>query len=150
MSLLAVWLTTLGVAVVSAVLPVINIELYLLAAASLAPPAMAVPLVLAATIGQMVGKVVMYFAATGAVKLPGKRIQAALEGMNTALRDRPRSGGALVFASAAAGLPPFFVVTVAAGAARMNLVSFVVFGSLGRLVRFAVIVALPHVVKDLL
>lgn len=150
MSLLAVWLTTLGVAVASAVVPVLNIELYLLGAAALAPAEMAVPLVLAATIGQMVGKVVMYFAATGAVKLPGKRLQRALEGMNATLRDRPRSGGALVFASAAAGVPPFFIVTVAAGAARMNLPAFVVFGCLGRVVRFSVIVALPHVAKDLL
>jgi membrane protein YqaA with SNARE-associated domain len=150
MSLLAVWLTTFGVAVASALIPVINIELYLLGAAALAPAAMAVPLVLAATIGQMVGKVVMYFAATGAVKLPGKRLQAALEGMNATLRNRPRSGGALVFASAAAGFPPFFMVTVAAGAARMNLAMFVILGFLGRLIRFAVIVALPHLAKDLL
>ena len=92
----------------SALIPVINIELYLMGAAALAPRQMAVPLVLAATVGQMVGKVVMYFAATGAVKLPGNRLRAALEGMNTTLRNRPRSGGALVFASAAAGLPPFF------------------------------------------
>jgi hypothetical protein len=34
MSLLAVWLTTLGVAVASAVIPVINIEIYLLGAAA--------------------------------------------------------------------------------------------------------------------
>jgi membrane protein YqaA with SNARE-associated domain len=150
MSLLAVWLTTLGVAVASAVIPVINIELYLIGAAALAPPAMAVPLVLAATIGQMAGKVVMYFAGTGAVKLPGKRLQTALEGMNNTLRNRPRSGGALVFASAASGFPPFFIVTVAAGAARMNLAVFVVLGFLGRLIRFAACVALPHLVKDLL
>ena len=54
-----------------------------------------------------------------------------------------------MFASAAAGFPPFFMVTVAAGAARMNLAAFVVLGFLGRLVRFAVIVALPHLAKDL-
>ncbi len=150
MSLLAVWLTTLGVAMASAVIPVINIEIYLLGAAALAPAAMAVPLVLAATIGQMVGKVVMYFAGTGAVKLPGKRLQATLEGMNNTLRNRPRSGGALVFASAASGFPPFFIVTVAAGAARMNLPLFVVLGFLGRLIRFAVIVALPHLVRGAL
>ena len=64
MSLLAVWLTTLAVAVASAVIPVINIEIYLLGAAALAPASMAVPLVLAATIGQMAGKVVMYHAGT--------------------------------------------------------------------------------------
>jgi membrane protein YqaA with SNARE-associated domain len=150
MSLLAVWLTTLGVAVVSAILPLINIELYLIGAAALAPKAMAVPLVLAASVGQMAGKVVMYFAGTGAVKLRGKRIRAALDGMNAVLRNRPRSGAALVFVSAAASVPPFFVIAVAAGVARMNLVSFVVFGTLGRLVRFSVCVALPHLVKDLL
>ncbi|HEY0017200.1 MAG TPA: hypothetical protein VGC13_12900 [Longimicrobium sp.] len=149
MSLLAVWLATAGVAVASAIIPVINIEIYLLGAAALAPQAMAVPLVLAATIGQMIGKVVMYFAGTGAVKLPGKRLQAALDGMHVTLRDRPRSGGALVFASAASGFPPFFIVTVAAGAARMNLAAFVVLGFLGRLVRFAVIVAVPHLARDL-
>ena len=149
MSLLAVWLTTLGVAIASAIIPVINIELYLIGAAALAPKGMVVPLVVAATIGQMAGKVVMYFAATGAVKLPGKRLQAALEGMNRTLSNRPRSGGALVFASAAAGFPPFFMVTVAAGAARMNLAAFVILGFLGRLIRFAVIVALPHLAKDL-
>ncbi|HEV3050942.1 MAG TPA: hypothetical protein VGX50_11555 [Longimicrobium sp.] len=150
MSLLAVWLTTLGVAVASAIIPVINIELYLIGAAALAPKGMAVPLVVAATIGQMAGKVVMYYAGTGTVKLRGKRIRAALDGMNTVLSNRPRSGGALVFTSAAAGVPPFFVLAVAAGAARMNLASFIIFGTLGRLVRFAVCVALPHLVKDLL
>jgi membrane protein YqaA with SNARE-associated domain len=150
MSLLMVWLTTLGVAAASAVIPVITIELYLLGAAALAPASMAVPLVLAASIGQLIGKVCVYFAATGALKLPGKRLRGALEGMNTTLRDRPRMGNALVFASAAVGLPPFFVVTVAAGAARMSLPAFVVFGFLGRVVRFAAIVALPHLARDLL
>lgn len=150
MSVLAVWLATLGVALASAVIPVINIEIYLLGAAALAPASMAVPLVLAASIGQMVGKVVVYFAATGVLRLPGRRLRAALEGMNTTLRDRPRMGNALVFASASAGLPPFFVVSVAAGAARMSLPGFIVFGFLGRLVRFGVIVALPHLARDLL
>ena len=150
MSLLAVWLTTLGVAVVSAVIPVINIELYLLGAAALAPASMAVPLVLAASIGQLIGKVAVYFAAAGALRLPGKRLRGALEGINTTLRERPRMANALVFASAATALPPFFVVTVAAGAARMNLPAFVVFGFLGRVIRFTVIVALPHLAKDLL
>jgi membrane protein YqaA with SNARE-associated domain len=150
MSLLAVWLTTLGVAVASALIPVINIEIYLLGVAAVAPASMAVPLVLAATTGQMIGKTVMYFAGTGAVRLPGKRLQTALQGMHTTLRDRPRMGSALIFASASAGIPPFFIVSVAAGAARMSLPSFVVFGFLGRVVRFSVIVALPQLARDLL
>jgi membrane protein YqaA with SNARE-associated domain len=56
-------------------------------------------------------------------------------------------GGALVFASASVGLPPFYIMSVAAGAARMNLAWFIVLGSLGRLIRFGVIVAVPQFVK---
>lgn len=150
MSLLAVWLTTFGVAIASAVIPVINIEIYLLGAAALAPGAMAIPLVLAATAGQMMGKVVVYFACTGAIKLPGRWLQARLDTMNARIQEKPHLGNALVFVSASVGLPPFFVVTMAAGAARMNLLSFVLVGFVGRLIRFAVIVAVPQLAREAL
>ena len=37
-----------------------------------------------------------------------------------------------VFLSAAAGLPPFYVVTVAWGVARLRLTDFVIAGTIGR------------------
>ncbi|HVH12519.1 MAG TPA: VTT domain-containing protein [Longimicrobium sp.] len=148
MSLLAVWLTTFGVAVLSAVIPVINIEIYLLGASALAPREMVIPLIVAGTLGQVVGKIALYYAGTGALKLPGKRLKAALQKMNTQMQERPNMGGALVFVSATAGLPPYYLVTLAAGAARMNLAMFLVVSFVGRLIRFAIVVAIPQLARD--
>lgn len=148
MSLLAVWLTTFGVAVASAMIPVINIEIYLLGASALAPPAMVIPLIVAASLGQVIGKIGLFYAGTGALKLPGKRLKAALEKMNTQIQERPNMGNALVFVSATAGLPPFYLVTLAAGAARMNLPMFLAVSLVGRLIRFTVVVMVPQLARE--
>lgn len=147
MSLLTVWLSTFGMAVLSAVIPIINIEIYLLGASALAPREFALPLVLAGTIGQVLGKIALYYVGTGALKLPGKRLKTALERAQERVKQNPRLGGALLFASASVGLPPFYLMTIVAGAARMNLLAFIVLGFLGRMIRFGVIVMAPHVVK---
>lgn len=147
MSLVAVWLTTLGVALLSALVPVVNIEIYLLGASSLAPPAFVVPLIVAGTLGQMLGKAGMYFAGMGALRLPGERWKLALVKANGYMERHPRAGGALVFASASVGLPPFYIMSVAAGSARMNLMLFLALGTAGRLIRFGVIVAVPQLVN---
>jgi membrane protein YqaA with SNARE-associated domain len=148
MSLLAVWLTTFGVALLSAVIPLINIEIYLLGASALAPRAMVIPLIVAGTLGQVIGKIALYYAGTGALKLPGKRLQAALQRMNTQMQERPNMGGALVFASATLGLPPYYLVTLAAGAAKMNLPMFLLVSLVGRLIRFTIVVAVPQLARD--
>jgi membrane protein YqaA with SNARE-associated domain len=148
MSLLAVWLTTFGVAVASAVIPVINIEIYLLGASALAPRAMVIPLIVAGTLGQVIGKIALYYAGAGALKLPGKRLQAALQKMNTQIQERPNTGGALVFVSALVGLPPYYLVTLAAGAAKMNLPMFLLISLIGRFIRFAIVVAIPQLARD--
>lgn len=148
MSLLAVWLTTFGVAVLSAVIPLINIEVYLLAASAVAPREMVIPLIVAGTLGQVIGKIALYYAGTGALKIPGKRLRAALEKMNTQIQERPHMGNALVFVSATAGLPPYYLVTLAAGAARMNLPMFLAVSLVGRLIRFTIVVAVPQMARE--
>jgi len=148
MSLLAVWLTTFGVAVLSAVIPVVNIEIYLLGASALAPRHMVIPLIVAGTLGQVIGKIALYYAGSGALKIPGKRLQGALQRMNTQMQERPRMGSALVFVSATLGLPPYYVVTLAAGAARMNLPVFLAVSLVGRLIRFTIVVAVPQLALE--
>ncbi len=148
MSLLAVWLTTFGVAVASAVIPVINIEIYLLGASALAPREMVIPLVVAGTLGQVIGKIALYYAGSGALKLPGKRLQAALTRMHTQMQERPNMGNALVFVSATAGLPPYYLVTLAAGAAKMNLPMFLAVSLVGRLILIAIVVAVPQLARE--
>ena len=50
----------------------------------------------------------------------------------------------LVFVSAAAGLPPFYILSIAAGMLHFPLPRFVLLGLTGRAIRFAVAVFLPH------
>lgn len=147
MSLLAVWLSTFGFSFLSAIIPVLTVEVYLLGASALAPPSFILPLVIAAAGGQMAGKVLLYYTGTGALKIPGKRLQAALVKANTKMAENPRMGGALLFASASLGVPPFYVMTLAAGAARMNLPAFIVLGFVGRAIRFAAFVLAPQFAK---
>lgn len=59
-----------------------------------------------------------------------------------AVAGRPWATATLCFVSASVGLPPFAVVAVLLGRFRMPVVSFLVVGSLGRLVRFAAVAGL--------
>jgi membrane protein YqaA with SNARE-associated domain len=131
------------VAIVSGVVPVVNAELYLIAAV-LATGRMyeAVLLALVVAIGQMVGKAVLYRAARGAIdlgeKLSPKRAKQIERARSLVERhgSRPLS---LIFVSASAGIPPFYVVSLAAGMLAVRFRSFVLVGLAGRAVRFGVI-----------
>jgi len=73
MTLLTLWATTFAVCVVGAIIPVVNTEIYLIAVSAMAPPEYVMPLVIAATIGQMVGKVAMYYAGRGFFRSEAER-----------------------------------------------------------------------------
>jgi membrane protein YqaA with SNARE-associated domain len=70
---------------------------------------------------------------------PGRlppRARAVLERASAALAARGGAGRSLVFASAAIGVPPFYGVSLAAGALKMRLQDFLVSGTAGRIIRF--------------
>ena len=60
---------TFIVAVVSALFPPVNIELFLLAVAAVAKPASLPAVLVAASVGQMAGKIAFYFAGRGLMSL---------------------------------------------------------------------------------
>jgi membrane protein YqaA with SNARE-associated domain len=134
----------------SAVIPVMHAEAYLIAASSLTPPALSWAMVIAATAGQMVGKVAMYWAGRGALRIPGERWRRRVEAVHARYEGHKGVGNGLIFVSSATGLPPFYVISIAAGMLRVPLVSFVIFGSAGRFLRFAVAVFLPQLIKQAL
>jgi membrane protein YqaA with SNARE-associated domain len=123
--------------VVSGVVPLVNAEL-LVAGAAVAAPAVGVPLVAAvSTVGQMISKTLLFSLARWAPgRLPEKG-RAALERAAQAVERRGGAASSMVFTSAAVGLPPFYGVSLAAGALGMRLRTFVVSGGIGRLLRFA-------------
>jgi membrane protein YqaA with SNARE-associated domain len=133
-----------GIGLLSGLVPAVNTEAYLLMVAGLAPRAALLPVVACVTAGQMLAKGLLYLAGSGAVT---SRFLARRAGRLEALRERlgrARAGtSAVVFSSAVTGIPPFYLVSLAAGSLRFSLARFLLVGGSGRLIRFAAIVAVP-------
>jgi len=124
---------------VSGVVPVLNAEL-LVASVVVAAPHIGIPLVaLVSATGQMLTKTALFALARWTPhRLTGKA-RVAVDKAARAVGSRGRAASSLVFTSAITGLPPFFGVSLAAGAVGMRTRSFVASGGAGRLLRFAVI-----------
>jgi len=143
-------LSYFGLAVASAVFPWVNAEVIVLSLPAVAPSRTAlVFLVLTATAGQMTGKCFLYWAGRKGNKvLPGRAGQI-LTKWRDRLEARPSRAVALVLISSVVGLPPFYLMTLLAGALRMNFLVYLTAGTAGRLVRFGVLVTLPQLALSL-
>ena len=144
----------LGYGFVSAFVPVVNAEAFVVAAAAGAA-ALAWWGVLGVTLGQTAGKVAIFLLARKGVhrrflrarpkrpaRPPAGGWRAAVHAWSSRLLlqlDRRWVGGLVVLVSAAGGVPPLAVVAVVAGLRRTPLVTFIVAVLVGRLARFAVV-----------
>jgi membrane protein YqaA with SNARE-associated domain len=127
----------------SALVPVVNAELYAVAAAGRSHPTTAVALVVALALGQTAGKLVLFEAARrGSARFTRKRPSRAwARRISDALRSR-RTAVPLVLTAAGLGVPPLAAVSLAAGAAGQRRWEFGALCLLGRVARFGVL-ALP-------
>jgi membrane protein YqaA with SNARE-associated domain len=137
------------VALISALFPPVNVEIFLLGVAAVAKPAALPAVVVASALGQMAGKIVFYFAGRGFVKLPLGRYQAKFDEWSVRLGRSQRGVDLVMFSSSLWGVPPFLVVPYLAGLFRLRLSRFIVLGLVGRLLRFSAVVALPAIVRAL-
>ena len=138
----------------SAVVPVVNMELTVVAVAG----ASTVPgwvLALTAAVGQVAGKTLYYLVGAGvistvpALRRGGRTRPPSARRTRWALRIaavqawaalRPWGPGALTFVSAVTGLPPFAVTSLLAGTLRVPLWLFWATGVGGRFLRFLAVV----------
>ena len=137
-------LSLFGVAVVSALVPLVNLEVYLVGLAAVSSTAHVWLLAAVAGAGQMLGKLAWYYLGANALrwgwvrrKVEKPKAQAKLELWRRRTTDRPWFSAALVGVSAFSGFPPFAVIAVLAGQLRMNVALFLGVGLLGRTLRFA-------------
>jgi membrane protein YqaA with SNARE-associated domain len=134
---------------VSAVVPWVNAEVIVLSLPAFAPSRWTlVLLVLVATAGQMTGKLAIYWAGRGGRRLPSPRVAAVLERWAPRFSSGGSKAAGLIVLSSAVGIPPFFVTTLLAGAVRMHIGTFLVAGTLGRVVRFGTLVVAPELVAQ--
>jgi membrane protein YqaA with SNARE-associated domain len=146
-------LTSIGFGVVSAVVPVVNAEAYVVAS-QMTALAGAVPVAVGVGIGQMVGKLVLFVGVrrgrqfaffrrrphdgTRPVRPGAARVRALL----TRLLDlvgRKRWGLPIVLLAAVVGVPPLYAVALLAGATRMPMLGFALTVLVGRVTRFVLV-----------
>jgi membrane protein YqaA with SNARE-associated domain len=133
-----------GLAVVSAVIPWVNAELVMISAIPVAnSPSALAALVVVVSAGQMTGKAAMYWASRKSTRARSPFVQRAVDRWRARLQRRPRSALAVIFLSALVGFPPFFTVSLAAGALGVEFRRFLAAGATGRLMHFALVAYLP-------
>src|SRR5262245_60386954 len=118
MTLLWTVLGCFGLTFLSAVVPWINAEVMVLALPAVATSSGELVLLLfVATSGQMAGKCVLYaLARRGGARLRDGRVAAAINAWRTRVERRPSSAFSLVLLSSSVGIPPFYLMTLVAGA----------------------------------
>ena len=142
-----VYVSIFGASVASALLPLINIEAILAVTISQQHDH-AVALVVAATIGQMLGKILWYWGGMHLDRAPWvhrhlqkPKVKASLDRWHERAEGRPWFTAALLFVSAATGFPPYAVTAVLAGTLRVPFWIFLLTGTVGRGLRFWAVVA---------
>jgi membrane protein YqaA with SNARE-associated domain len=150
-------LALLGVSVASALVPLINLEVYLIGLSAIASDDRLWYLAAIGGFGQLLGKIVWYYLGANALrwgwvrkKVETPKAQAKLDLWQRRTRERPVLGAALLVVSGFSGFPPFAIVAVLAGQLRMNLVVFVVGTFISRTLRFAVFLYAGKEAFDLL
>jgi membrane protein YqaA with SNARE-associated domain len=141
-----VYVGTYLYAVISGLVPVVNVEVFLLAMAALrkGDP---LAVILLTTAGQMTAKYVLYMSGRGLIRLPPGRMQGKVEKARKALDEHPSGAGSVVLFSAVTGVPPFYGMSLAAGALAMPLWHFMGISTLGRLFRFSLVYFAPHLLR---
>ena len=141
------FLATFAYSFVAGVFPLLNVEAYLLAFSAYLSLEAMIPVVIAATAGQMVAKSLLYFSGLGLLKLPHRSTRERIERVSERLRTYRRGTWTLVLISAFFGLPPLYVVSIAAGTLRLHFGLFLAISTAGRLLRLSAVEILPQLVR---
>ena len=147
-------LTSIGFGVVSAVVPVVNAEAYVVAS-QMTAVAGAVPVAVGVGIGQMVGKLLLFLGVRRGRQFaffkrrqhegsprPVGPIAARVRALLARLLDlvgQKRWGLPIVLLAAVVGVPPLYAVALLAGATRMPIVGFALTVLVGRVARFVLV-----------
>lgn len=147
-------LTSAGFGVVSALVPLINAEMYVFASQATATGG-TVPVAVGVGIGQTVGKLLLFMGVRRGKEFPFVRHQRAKararEASPAALRFRSfvrklldlvgtkRWGLPIVLLAAVVGMPPLYAVALLAGATKMRVGWFAAVVLLGRVTRFVLV-----------
>ena len=92
----------------------------------------------------------MFFGGRGVKFLQRGFMKAKIDEVSDVMQRRNGAVGTMMFMSAATGLPPFYVVSVASGLTGIAFTQFATLGFLGRFARFSIVVLFPQLIKALI
>jgi membrane protein YqaA with SNARE-associated domain len=141
----AICLATFAFSLAGGIVPVLNIEAYVLLVSAASPQVDVWPVAVAAALGQMAAKSLVYLAGTGLLRWPGASRVRRLERVVARLAHAEGRALAVVLTSALTSVPPFYAVSLAAGTLKLRFAGFFAAGCAGGIVRFAVLFAAPRV-----
>ena len=147
-------LASVGFGIVSAVIPVVNAEAYVIAS-QVSAAAGPVPVAVGVGIGQTIGKLLLFLGVRRGQDFPflrHRRAEVRAQDVGP-LRTRFRRGVAILLAlvgqkrwglpivllAAVVGLPPLYAVALLAGATRMKVQWFALAVLVGRITRFVLV-----------
>lgn len=138
---LGIYAATFAVGVTSCLVPFISIEVFLIGLTLARGPADAVILIALAAIGQILGKLPLYYATRGLTSLEGRHRKwiDRLRAWVARTRCRP---DVVLAASALLGIPPFAIASTAAGALEIQPARFAWIIAVCRAARFAALIAI--------
>ena len=140
---------TYFICVISGFVPIVNVEIFLIFVSTFFSKSLFLPVLLLATIGQMTAKAVLFFSGMGFVKLSLKRYENKIDDAMVKMQKWKSKTDLFIFLSALTGVPPFYIITIAAGIIRLNFFRFFICGFMGRLIRFGVLMLFPQFFKQL-
>jgi membrane protein YqaA with SNARE-associated domain len=139
------YLGTFLVCLIGGLVPIVNTEVFLvglIALGAVKSPSSLPAIVLLASLGQMVAKVILYYAGLGMFELPRGRHKEKIDAARARLERWRQKPNLVLAVSSTVGLPPLYLVSLAAGALKMRLRTFLAIGMAGRIVHFAAVVGL--------
>jgi membrane protein YqaA with SNARE-associated domain len=147
LAMLGIYGGTFLVSFIAGLVPLVNTEVALVGVIRLAVDrsSQLPALVIAASTGQMLAKIGLYYTGQGLLELPRGRQRARIERVREKLAQWETKPYLVYTVSSVVGLPPFYLTVLAAGAMKIRFRAFLVIGLAGRLTRFAVIAALAWV-----
>ena len=139
--------------ILSSLIPLLNLEFYLTVVSALGPNSLnfLIMILFIATFGHMIGKAMLYVTGLGVLKIPVKNkefYRKKIQELQLKMEKIESKSSAFIFFSGVTGLPPFYLVAFLAGTLRIPLWNFLIFGSVGRLLRLTFVLALPQLIKN--
>lgn len=141
------WIAILTISVLGAVLPGMGTELYMTGAAVLLGPVQLAALLVLSAAGQAAGKLLVYHAAGAGAGLArsGRRLS---ERWRERIGRSPAAATAVVFTSSLGSLPPLYLTAIACGAAGLGSARFTIVVFVGRILRYALLVAITRLTLE--